>query len=102
MKNNKEKLEVNQKIKDLNETLKRIKQELKFEMNNNEIETYSDTFGNKVSYNTQIRKSLQINKVKEYLDGDTLNKCYKETEFEIIRVVTPEQQERMKRFVVNK
>lgn len=94
---------INDNIKDLKAKLECVKAEIKLEMKSDKLERYDDPNGNRVSYKIQHRKSLDKNKVKDMIENDgDYEKCFKTSEFEMLKVVSKESLETMKKFMPKK
>lgn len=92
--------DINKNISELKEKLEMIKAELKLYMKSQEMEKYNDKKGNLVSYKVQKRKSLLKSRVRELIEDDELyNSCFRESEFEVLRVMSKEQLEQVKKFI---
>lgn len=86
------------KIKELQSIKERIQAEIKLYMSNDNLEFYNNK-GHKITYRSQIRKSLDKEKILTFISEDNLNKCYKETEFKVLKVLSKESLEKMKGFM---
>jgi hypothetical protein len=92
--------ELNNEIKRLTEELEAVKAELRLYMVNNNLEYYKNSNYN-IYYSVQKRNSLEKDKLKLFISEEDLNKCYKTTEFTVLKVLSDEQLSTMKRFINN-
>lgn len=90
--------ELNIKIKELTEELEAVKSEIRLYMINNKLE-YNKVDNYNIYYNTQKRNSLDKNKLKSYITEEDLEKCYKSTEYTVLKILSDEQKETMRRFI---
>jgi len=89
---------IQKEIKDLEAKKDRIKAEVKLYMTNTESDRYIFN-GHLVSYKNQVRKSLDKELLLSYIDQSTMNKCYKESSFMVLRILSKESLEKMKSFI---
>jgi len=80
------------------EELEMIKAELKSEMIELGEEYYENEDGCIVSYKEQERKSLDKNLVQKKLAPEVFDECFKTSKFSVLRVMTKEEREILKKF----
>ena len=89
---------INNDMKVLLEEKEQIKAEIRLYMINNNYNKHKiDNYN--ISYSTQSRNSLDKIKLKEFVSEEDLEKCYKKSEFTMIKVLTDEQLSKMKHFM---
>lgn len=91
-------LKLSAKIKFLEEEKEKFKTKLKYELKVNELDSYTDGSGNTVTLKMQGRESVDKDRVKELLGEIRYQEVVKSTEFEVLKVLSQEAQERMKAF----
>lgn len=91
-------LKLSSKIKFLEEAKEKFKNKLKYELKIRELEVYTDGVGNTVSLKTQSRETVDKERVKELLGEIRFQEVVKSSEYEVLKVLSQEAQDRMKAF----
>jgi hypothetical protein len=90
--------QVNNEMKVLTEEKEQIKAEIRLYMINNKYQKHKiDNYN--ISYSLQSRNSLDKIKLKEFVSDEDLKKCYKKSEYTVVKVLTDDQLEKMKHFM---
>lgn len=89
---------INNQIKELESKRDRIKAEIKLFMVNSDSEKYNYN-GHLVSYKSQCRKTLDKDKLLNFISEDNLNECYKNSEFKVLKILSKESLDKMKSFI---